>query len=441
MVMVDGGHTPAYADGSGYNWTQTISACIITIPIKADTTKADIDVKLTDDTAEVTVQSELRFKGRLFASIKKKDCVWHLEAFTQDSKALAAPPQEPHRYKLLTLHIQKSTKGHVWGLPVLGGIANDSDADPHSLFLIASARHDSSDSSSLRRMIAAGEAGSVAAMLKLAAWYELGKEEMDVIPVSRNPAVSLDWHRRAALAGNPEACYIVMTAFASGSHGCKKSYSEALEWARASMIAGGGDDLFRKEQEALFVTVAFQAGLMLMEGGHGLGDPSPAAAAELWKLAAEVGHGQSCWNLGIFHLNGFGVEVDVKRGVELIRIGMKAVQSLKLPPQLEGLSDKDIDTVAALAEAEKKEGRKVDVEKIIKSVKSGKTTTGKKAGKSSGGNSSGTRKKSPTNASATGHEDASEIVRDDPREFMRRSVAIAAVVAGLCGIYVALSKA
>ncbi|KAI8853427.1 hypothetical protein BC829DRAFT_9033 [Chytridium lagenaria] len=190
-------------------------------------------------------------------------------------------------------------------------------------------------------MITAGQQGSVAAMLKLAAWYELGREEMDIIPVPRDPLVSLDWHRKAAIAGNAEACYIVMTAFASGSHGCTKSYLEGVKWAKASIEAGGGEELFRKEQESLFVTVAFQGGLMLMEGGHGLGDPDPKAAAELWKHAAEVDHGQSCWNLGIFHLNGFGVKVDIKLGVELVRKGMKKVTTLSLPPQLQRIDRKE----------------------------------------------------------------------------------------------------
>ncbi|KAJ3101916.1 hypothetical protein HDU97_000957 [Phlyctochytrium planicorne] len=417
---------PSYNDGSGYMWSQTPSTVTVTIPVASDTTTLDVDVVFTEDTAIVKVQSHIRFKGRLFSTIKKKDSLWQFESFPSQPKTSSS---SHHRYKLLTLHLEKVVKKNTeWGLPIISGIATEADADSHSLFLIASARHDISDSSSLRRMVAAGDAGSVAAMLKLAAWYELGREEMDVIPVPRNPTISLDWHKRAAEARNPEACYIVMTAFASGSHGCSKSYKEALQWAFAGIEAAGGEELFKKEQESLFVTVAFQAGLMLMEGGNGLGDPNPAAAAELWKLSAEVGHGQSCWNLGIFHLNGFGVPIDIREGVRLIRAGIQKVPSLGLPPQLKELTETQLDTAVALSDAEKKNGRSPDIETLVKAVKSGKTVTAK--------TSSNPRSKKST--STTDKKTVESTGESGPGDLVGTSVAVAAIILGVFGLWRAL---
>ncbi|KAJ3116622.1 hypothetical protein HDU96_009177 [Phlyctochytrium bullatum] len=427
---------PLYADGAAWNWSQTGSACIISIPVSASSPasklKSSIDVKLTEDTATVKIGDLVVFKGRLFSSIRPKDSTWQIDDFPVEKPAHLS---HPHRYRLLNVSLAKSAKNTPWSLPVRAGIASDTDADPHSLFLIASARHDVSDPTALKRMTAAGEAGSVAAMLKLAAWYELGREEMDVIPVRRDPIVSLAWHRKAAEAGNPEACYIVMTAYASGSHGCPKSYSEAVKWARASFAAAGGEELFRAEQENLFVTVAFQAGLMLMEGGSGLGDPNPAEAAKLWKQASEAGHGQSSWNLGIFLLNGFGVEVDIVRGVRLIQKGMKAVKSLSLPPQLAGLSDADLEKLVALVEKEKKEGVKPDIDRMVKAVKAAKKTRAAKADAS---------KKRSTPATASAKKVAAAADDDDLVEVLERRsnvgrwVAASAIVLGAVAIFVAV---
>jgi TPR repeat protein len=52
--------------------------------------------------------------------------------------------------------------------------------------------------------------------------------------------------------------------------------------------------------------VCFQLGLIAMESSGGSGAPDPIEAARYWTLAADLGHTPSLWNLGIFHMNGFG---------------------------------------------------------------------------------------------------------------------------------------
>ena len=78
---------------------------------------------------------------------------------------------------------------------LIGGISAPSDADPHSLYLIASALHEIDDNGSLKLMLLSADMGSIASMLKLAAWYEIGKEEMETIPVKRNSELAFKWHK------------------------------------------------------------------------------------------------------------------------------------------------------------------------------------------------------------------------------------------------------
>ena len=100
-------------------------------------------------------------------------------------------------------------------------------------------------------------------------------------------------------------CVFFEKAHAAGSHGVPQSFKEAFFWAKESIVLGGGEEIMSLEQRNLFVTVAFQAGLMLMQGGFGLGDPNPEGAVVFWQSSASVGHAHSIWNLGVFCLNGY----------------------------------------------------------------------------------------------------------------------------------------
>ncbi|KAJ3347314.1 hypothetical protein HDU83_002170 [Entophlyctis luteolus] len=368
------------ADPSGafYNWTQTESNIIFSARVHPSVVPADITVSCgdTDDALCVSLKGDTLLKGRLYATVKKDGAsVLVRPAFLEDLADDLDPrkrrvPKTPNKYfNFLIVRLVKNSTKNVWPLPIQGGIASGTDTDPHSLYLIANALHELNDSGALKLMHAAAEMGSIAAMLKLAAWYEIGREEMPGLPVAKNEKDALLWHRRAGLAGNAEACYILMTAHASGSHHAEKNFTKALEWSSASLQCGFGADAdggcMALEQPRLYQTLLFQTALMMMEGGHGISDPKPEGAVALWSAAAREGHGQSAWNLGIFYLNGFGLESpDVSLGVEFIRIGMKAVKELSLPPQLSGLTDDAIDALVELDAELKAQGSKLDIEKL-----------------------------------------------------------------------------
>ncbi|KAJ3036184.1 hypothetical protein HDU99_010517 [Rhizoclosmatium hyalinum] len=264
----------------------------------------------------------------------------------------------------MILRLNKMTVKNQWPLPIQGGIGSNSDTDAHSKYLLANALHNLSDAGTLKLMHSAAENGSISAMLKLAAWYEIGREEMPGIPVSKS-----EKDARAGNAGNPEACYILMTTYASGSHNTPKSFLEALQWSRAAIQAGFGeaDDggAMAVEQPRLYQTLLFQTGLLLMEGGSGIGEPKPEGAISAWTTAAKEGHGQSTWNLGIFYLNGFGLEEpNVTKGIELIRTGMKIVKELGLPPQLAGLNEVGLNSLIEMDAELKLQGNVLDIEKV-----------------------------------------------------------------------------
>jgi hypothetical protein len=91
-------------------------------------------------------------------------------------------------------------------------------------------------------------------------------------------------------------------------------------------------------------------------------------ASSFWQISSELGHGYSSWNLGIFYLNGFGVDVDIRQGVNLIRKGCSLVDGLDLPPQLEGLQDGDLDELVDIATDMDERGEVVQIDAVVKAV-------------------------------------------------------------------------
>ncbi|KAJ3140112.1 hypothetical protein HK100_010370 [Physocladia obscura] len=392
------------ADSAGhmYNWTQTESNVIFSARIAAGVERRDVDVDVRGgDSITVSVRGDVLLRGRLYATVgggvdvmirpivmadlsqnpkqesankdsnKENNNNNNNNASLFNSSIAAINKAVNPFFRILIVRLVKATRKNVWPLPIHGGLNSPADADPHSLYLIAntSTSFDLDDKAALKLMVDAADAGSVAAMLKLAAWFEIGKEEMSSLPVYKNEKESVNWHSRAGNAGNAEACYILMTTCASGTHGIPKSYSEALKWSRAAFQCGFGDihdgGCMAIEQPNLYQTLLFQSGLLLMEGGFGIGDPKPESAVASWTTAAKEGHPQSAWNLGIFYLNGFGLkEPNVTRGIELIRSGMSIVKELGLPPQLTGLSQSALDNLIDADAEMRAQGSVLDIEKL-----------------------------------------------------------------------------
>ncbi|KAJ3024474.1 UNVERIFIED_CONTAM: hypothetical protein HDU68_008125 [Siphonaria sp. JEL0065] len=361
--------------GAGYNWTQTESHILFSARVGRSVTEADVTVECKTDSISIRVKDLLLLKGRLYATVAKDSVDVMIRPIGLDDLAESesdrkSTEKRPNPYfNIVIIRLQKNTAKNQWPLPIQGGIESNTDTDAHSLYLLANSLHNLGDSGTLKLMHAAAELGSISAMLKLAAWYEIGKEEMAGIPVSKSESAALSWHKRAGNAGNPEACYILMTTYASGSHNNPKSFFDALQWSRAALQSGFGEadngGAMAVEQPRLYQTLLFQTGLLLMEGGSGIGEPKPEGAVSSWEIAAKEGHAQSSWNLGIFYLNGFGLpEPNVTKGIELIRTGMKAVKELSMPPQLQGLNQVGLDALVEMDAELRAQGSIVDVEKV-----------------------------------------------------------------------------
>ncbi|KAI9327983.1 hypothetical protein BDR26DRAFT_65799 [Obelidium mucronatum] len=368
--------------GAAYNWTQTDSHILFSARVAPSVVEADVGVECRVDALTVRVRGLLLLRGRLYATVNKDSVDVLVRPIAlgaladadsdsvKDNSVNSVKDKRPNPFfNIVIVRVPKSTLKNHWPLPIQGGIESNTDTDPHSLYLLASSLHNLGDAGTLKLMHTAAENGSISAMLKLAAWYEIGKEEMPGLPVSKSESSALLWHKRAGNAGNPEACYILMTTYASGSHSNPKSFLDALQWSRAALQAGFGEDLdggaMAVEQPRLYQTLLFQTGLLLMEGGSGIGEPKPEGAVASWTVAAREGHAQSMWNLGIFHLNGFGLEEpNVTKGIELIREGVKKVKELSMPPQLSGLNEIALDALVEMDAELRAQGNSFDVEKV-----------------------------------------------------------------------------
>ncbi|KAJ3235883.1 hypothetical protein HDU78_004933 [Chytriomyces hyalinus] len=364
------------ADPSGctYNWTQMDDGVLFSARVApaVDTADVVVDVDAAAGSLSVSVRGERVLYGKLSGAVDASESKVLVRSLAMRDLGDEATPSTDSRvnpyFKILIVRIKKTSRAQ-WTLPIQGGIENPTDCDSHSLYLIANALNQTNDPAALKHMNTAADKGSIAAMLKLAAWYEIGREEMKDIPVSKSEDLALQWHKRAGSAGNSEACYIIMTAHASGSHKAEKSFFLALQWSSAALLCGYGTDedggAMALEQPRLYQTLLFQTGLLLMEGGFGIGDPKPDGAVAVWNSAAEQGHAQSCWNLGIFYLNGFGLpEPNVSMGISLIRSGMRKVKELSLPPQLTGMSESAIDALVHMDEEMRAQGNVLDIEKL-----------------------------------------------------------------------------
>ncbi|KAJ1535557.1 hypothetical protein HK096_002341 [Nowakowskiella sp. JEL0078] len=352
---------PTFFDGSLYLWTQTDDQITISFPFPSNPSfqpKKDFLFECTDNSILCSIKGETepRVKGKLFASINKFDSLWQVDKNSQLSQPL------------ITIHLEKAHTQILWPHLIHIAINEDLDhgIDPQSLYILGLSHHSDlgMPRKSLELITKAAQRGCIPAQLKLAAWFELGRGEVASIPVDRDMEQALLWHKRAADLENAEACYIVGTCYVQGTHGVAKSYVDALAWFRkciesktfqnlAKSVDLGVGSLTKEQmeqQESIFLSAAFQAGLLLMEGGHGLGDPQPKASADVWTKSAGLGHAQSAWNLGIFYLNGFGVERNIKEAIRLIRAATVKGGVMQLPPQLEGLSERAMDILVQIAE-------------------------------------------------------------------------------------------
>jgi len=207
--------------------------------------------------------------------------------------------------------------------------------------------------------------GNTAAQMKLAAFYELGRKESQSIIVDQDLKKAIYWHTKAAEADNPEACYIVGTAYQQGTHFLEKSYSTALKWLERCLEST--PDLAETANN-IYVATCFQIGLMKLEGGYGIKEDSEEAI-KYWKMSAYYKHSQSLYNLGVLYLNKIGKDHNIVKAIRLIQEAIALDSTLDIPAQLQQLTPEQLEQVNAMVESNLKEnpdlGDKLSLESML----------------------------------------------------------------------------
>lgn len=201
--------------------------------------------------------------------------------------------------------------------------------------------------------------------MKLAAFYELGRKESQSIIVDQDLKKAIYWHTKAAEADNPEACYIVGTAYQQGTHYLEKSYSTALKWLERCLEST--PDLAETANN-IYVATCFQIGLMKLEGGYGIEEDSEGAI-KYWKMSAYYKHSQSLYNLGVLYLNKIGKDHNIVKAIRLIQEAIAIDSTLDIPAQLQHLTPEQLEQVNAMVESNLKEnpdlGDKLSLESML----------------------------------------------------------------------------
>jgi len=210
--------------------------------------------------------------------------------------------------------------------------------------------------------------------MKLAAFYELGKNESQSIIVDQDLKKAIYWHTKAAEADNPEACYIVGTAYQQGTHFLEKSYSTSLYWLKRCLDST--PDLAETANN-IYVATCFQIGLMKLEGGYGIEEDSEEAI-KYWKMSAYYKHSQSLYNLGVLYLNKIGKDHNIVKAIRLIQEAIAIDSTLDVPAQLQQLTPEQLEQVNAMVESNLKEnpdlGDKLSLESMLTPPPSAQST-------------------------------------------------------------------
>ncbi|TPX31840.1 hypothetical protein SmJEL517_g04935 [Synchytrium microbalum] len=368
-----------FIGGEPYIWSQSDEDSSLTLQacLPRNTKAKDVQVDYSDDHVVVTIlESNVRVQGKLYGSINKHDLVWQLETTPKDGR------------RVLTVNMEKLVETR-WPTLIVEPI--NGNIDPHSLYLLAegdlaSARISTNQAESLQfnidalaKLTKAAEQDNIPAILRLAAWYQFGAEASNAIPVKKDLEKGFELHLKAAELGNCEACYIVGCSFANISgDSIKVSYPDAIVWWTNCL---NYDDHLADHSRALYVSAAWQAGLLLLKGGDKLGDPAPEKALTYWKISGSQGHPPSMYNIGLLLMNGWGTATtDVAAGVKLIAsaVSIDPSKVLTLPPQLEGLTPVELEKLIEMARENKEELVHVLVDKVKAEQKAAEDKTLKK---------------------------------------------------------------
>jgi len=352
-----------------YSWSQTDDQITISFQVLKSFKARDATIDIRKDSILVQIHNEdtPRIKGRLFTSIDKFDSMWQVETESKTNK------------RIVTIHIEKQNT-IPWPLVIRSGMGGENDIegmDHQSQYLCGSFYQ--SEVGDYQRAFKyfenAAKVGNTAAQMKLAAFYELGRKESQSIIVDQDLKKAIYWHTKAAEADNPEACYIVGTAYQQGTHFLEKSYSTALKWLQRCLEST--PDLAETANN-IYVATCFQIGLMKLEGGYGIEEDSEEAI-KYWKMSAYYKHSQSLYNLGVLYLNKIGKDHNIVKAIRLIQEAIAIDSTLDIPAQLQQLTPEQLEQVNAMVESNLKEnpdlGDKLSIESMLTPPPSAQSST------------------------------------------------------------------
>ncbi|KAK9674849.1 hypothetical protein K7432_016839, partial [Basidiobolus ranarum] len=283
------------SDPISYIWSQSDDQISVSFLVPKTFRSRDAIIEFRTDQIQAGLRgAEPIIKGKLYAQIRRSDSLWEIEP-ALDSDLVDTGLASAHQ--LLTLHLEKLVRGVDWPVVVIEPAAEDKEVDITSQFYLGKMLESTSPTKAFKYYSSAARNGHISSQLKLAAMYEIGKEKSSIVVVDRNIEKSFYWHLQAAKNGNAEACYIVGTSYSNG-HGVEKSYTDAIKYFKIAMdlaypSLNGTKAASRSSQVrssyAFFVNSAFRAGLIYLEGGHGV-TADPTLALEYWKQSAATGH-------------------------------------------------------------------------------------------------------------------------------------------------------
>jgi len=328
-----------------YSWSQTDDQLTISFQVLKSFKARDATIDIRKDSILVQIHNEdsPRIKGRLFTSIDKYDSMWQVENESRTNK------------RVVTIHIEKQNT-IPWPLVIRSGMGGEDDIegmDHQSQYLCGSFYQSEVGDyqKAFKYFETAANLGNTAAQMKLAAFYELGRKESQSIIVDQDLKKAIYWHTKAAEADNPEACYIVGTAYQQGTHYLEKSYATALKWLERCLEST--PDLAETANN-IYVATCFQIGLMKLEGGYGIEEDSEGAI-KYWKMSAYYKHSQSLYNLGVLYLNKIGKDHNIVKAIRLIQEAISIDSTLDIPAQLQQLTPEQLEQVNAMVESNIKE--------------------------------------------------------------------------------------
>jgi len=342
-----------------YSWSQTDDQVTISFQVLKSFKARDATIDIRKDSILVQIHNEdtPRIKGRLFTTIDKYDSMWQVETESRTNK------------RIVTIHIEKQNT-IPWPLVIRSGMGGEDDIegmDHQSQYLCGSFYQSEVGDyqKAFKYFETAANLGNTAAQMKLAAFYELGRKESQSIIVDQDLKKAIYWHTKAAEADNPEACYIVGTAYQQGTHYLEKSYSTALKWLERCLEST--PDLAETANN-IYVATCFQIGLMKLEGGYGIEEDSEGAI-KYWKMSAYYKHSQSLYNLGVLYLNKIGKDHNIVKAIRLIQEAIAIDSTLDIPAQLQHLTPEQLEQVNAMVESNLKEnpdlGDKLSLESML----------------------------------------------------------------------------